>query len=241
MRSRARQLERDSDFVRRYLKLLENNVIGANGIGMRAKARDLNGQLDQAANQKIEEAWLEWGKTSNCTVNGQQSFLDVQRLVLRSCARDGAVIIRKVRNWDNKFRFALQVIEIDHLDHDFNTKIGDNLVRMGVERDKWERPVAYWLLNGHEGDEFGMDRPTKRERIPADEIILVTVTERPHQVIGVPWMAQACSIYQCSRDTWRRGYAARIAAAKMGFFEDRNGRGYQGEGEDVFGDTIRRL
>lgn len=241
LRSRARQLERDSDFVRRYLKLLENNVVGANGIGMQSKARDLNGVLDMVANRKIEQAWQDWGSLENCTVAGTQSFLDVQRLVLRSVARDGAVIIRKVRNWDNKFRFALQILEIDHLDHDYNTKTKEgNLVRMGVERDKWERPVAYWLLNGHEGDEFGMDRPTRRERIPADEILLVTMTERPHQVVGVPWMAS--SMFHLSMLS---GYmeaevtAARIAAAKMGFFtKTETGEGYQGEGEDVFGDTI---
>ena len=56
-------------------------------------------------------------------------------------------------------------------------------MRMGVELDRWERPVAYYILSGHEGDEFGLTRPTRRERIPADEMMLVTQTERPHQVL----------------------------------------------------------
>ena len=239
-RSRARQLERDNDYVRRWLKLLENNVLGADGITLQCKSRDFNGDLDTFANKKIEDAWRKWGKPESCTVAGTHSWLDTQRLVLRSVARDGAVLIRKVRNWQNPFRFAIQVLEIDHLDVDYNHKLQNgNLVRMGVERDKWERPVADYILNGHEGDEFGMDRPTKRERVPADLIMLVAMTERAHQVIGVPWMAS--SMLNLSM---LHGYmeaevtAARIAAAKMGFFiKAESGDGYQGE-EDALGNTI---
>ena len=240
LRARSRQLERDNDYVRRFLKLLENNVLGANGINLQCKARDFNGQLDQFANRKIEEAWKDWARPANCTVAGNQSWLDIQRLTLRSCARDGGVLIRKVRNWQNPYRFAIQVLEIDHLDADYNHKLQNgNVVRMGVERDKWERPVAYYILNGHEGDEFGMSRPTKRERIPADEIILVTQTERPHQVVGVPWLASSMM-----RLSMLHGYmeaevtAARISAAKMGFFtKSETGEGYQGE-EDAVGNLV---
>ena len=136
LRSRARQLERDNDYVRRWLKLLENNVLGSTGIGLQCKSRDFNGDLDTFANKKIEAAWRNWGKPENCTVAGTHSWMDAQRLILRSVARDGAVLIRKVRNWDNPFRFAIQVLEIDHLDADYNHKLpSGNTVRMGVERE----------------------------------------------------------------------------------------------------------
>jgi lambda family phage portal protein len=241
LRARSRQLERDNDYVRRFFGLLSNNVLGSSGIGFQAKSRDLNGALDAVANRKIEQAWAAWGTTENCTVAGTHSFLDVQRLVLRSVARDGAVIIRKVRNWDNPFHFAIQVLENDHLDSDYNNKLQNgNLVRMGVERDKWERPIAYWILNGHEGDEWGMDRPTKRERVPADQILLITQTERPHQVVGVPWLSSSMM-----RLSMLHGYmeaevtAARIGAAKMGFFtKAETGEGFQGEEEEATGHLI---
>ena len=241
LRARSRQLERDNDYVRRFFGLLSNNVLGANGIGFQAKSRDLNGNLDDVANRKIEQAWADWSRPENCTVAGTQSLLDVQRLTLRSVARDGAVLLRLVRNFDNPYRFAIQVLEIDHLDVDHNQKLQNgNLIRMGVERDKWERPQAYWILNGHEGDEFGMDRPTRRERIPADEIMLITQTERPHQVLGVPWLASSMM-----RLSMLHGYmeaevtAARIGAAKMGFFvKSETGEGYQGEEDEATGHTI---
>ena len=235
LRARARQLERDNDYVRRYLKALENNVLGAGGIKFQAKSKDPNGMFDTFANNKIEEAWREWGKAANCTTTGRQSFTGVQRLILRSVARDGSVMIRKVRGFDNPFRFSLQVLESDLLDIEYNhTLQNGNTVRMGIELNEWEQPVAYHLLNGHVGDEYGMSRPTKRERVQADEIIMPFITERPHQVIGVPWLVSA--MYRLNM---LAGYeeaevtAARVAACKMGFYvKQEASEGCQGEEED---------
>ena len=98
------------------------------------------------------------GKSAFCSVNQRQSWLDIQRVVLRSVARDGSVLIRKVRGFDNEFRFALQVLEADLLDIDYNAQLKNgNKVRMGIELDKWERPVAYHILNGHKGDDWGIN------------------------------------------------------------------------------------
>lgn len=240
LRARARQLERDNDYVRRYLKALENNVLGSAGIRLQAKSKDGNGTFDSLANNKIEDAWERWGKSQFCTVNQRQTWMDVQRVVLRSVARDGSVLIRKVRGFDNEFRFALQILESDLLDTDYNGKLqSGNVVRMGIELDAYERPVAYHILNGHEGDDFGITRPTKRERVPADEIIMPFFAERPHQVIGVPWLASA--MYRLNM---LAGYeeaevtAARVAACKMGFYiKSESGQGYQGE-QDASGDLL---
>lgn len=242
LRARSRQLERDSDFVRRYFALLLNNTLGSNGITFQAKARDLNGNPDQVANRKIEQAWKDWSRPENCTVAGTQSFLDVQRTVLRSVARDGACLIRFVRNWKNGYRFAIQVMEIDHLDVDFNDKNqqSGNVIRMGVERDKYERPVAYWLLNGHEGDDHGLNYPTKRERIPASECLLVQQTERPHQAVGVPWLCSSMLRLNMLNSYFEASLtAARVSACTMGFFtKTDSGESYQGEEDEATGHNI---
>lgn len=240
LRARARQLERDNDYVRRYLKALENNVLGSTGIKLQAKSKDLDGTFDTFANNRIERAWEQWSKSASCTVNQRQTWMDVQRVVLRSVARDGSVMIRKVRGFDNDFRFALQVLESDLLDTDYNHKLPNgNIVRMGIELDAFERPVAYYILNGHEGDDFGMKRPTRRDRVPADEIIMPYIAERPHQIIGVPWLSSA--MYRLNM---LAGYeeaevtAARVAACKMGFYvKSESGQGYQGE-QDANGDLL---
>tara|TARA_Y100000588_G_scaffold390704_1_gene496958 strand:- start:1037 stop:2101 length:1065 start_codon:yes stop_codon:yes gene_type:complete len=155
-------------------------------------------------------------------------------------ARDGCILIRKVRNYDNNHRFAVQLLEADLLDHERNGKLKNgNRVRMGVEIDKWEKPVAFYIKNGHEGDDYAQDRPSKIERVPADEIIHVYMTERAHQSQGVPWMTSAMT-----RLNMLDGYeeaeltAARVAACKMGFYvKNESGDGYQGE-TDAEGNLI---
>jgi len=239
LRARARDLERNNDYVRRFLASMENNVLGSAGVKLQAKATDLSGKFDNVANAKVEQAWRDWGKAANCTTTGQHSWLDVQKMVLRSVARDGAVLVRKVPNWDNPFRFAIQVVEIDHLDTEYNARLKNgNTVRMGVEIDKWERPVAYHLLTNHQGDDY-LGNPTQRERVPAKEILQPFIAERPHQVTGTPWMASAMyrlnmlSGYEEAEVT-----AARVAACKMGFYtKSESGEGYQGE-VDAAGNMI---
>jgi len=242
LRARARQLERDNDYIRRYFKVLENNVLGAGGIKLQAKAKDEDGSFDTAANAKVEAAWRNWGTMGNCTVTGSQSWQDAQRLILRSVARDGSCIIRKVTNYDNPHRFALQILEADLLNNDANVRLKNgNTIRMGIELNEWEKPVAYHLRDGHKGDEFGMNQPNKTNRIPADEIILAYLPERAHQNIGVPWIVSAMT-----RLNMLNGYeeaelvAARVASAKMGFYiKNEQGEGYQGE-QDETGNLINQ-
>jgi len=239
LRARARDLERNNDYVRRYLASLENNVLGSTGIKLQAKATDASGNFDSVANGMVERAWADWGKAANCTVTGRHTWLDVQRLALRSVARDGAVLIRKVRNWDNPFRFTLQVVEIDHLDVEYTAKLGTgNTVRMGVETDKWERPVAYHLLTNHTGDEY-LGKPTARERVPADEILQPFIAERPHQVTGVPWVASVMyRLNMLQKYEEAEITSARISSCKMGFYtKSEASEGYQGE-SDAAGNLV---
>ena len=73
---------------------------------------------------------------------------------------------------------AREVLEADLLDDQYNgyTESG-NTIRMGVERDRWQRPVAYWFYSNHPGDTGFIAGPTQRDtqrkRIAADEILHV--------------------------------------------------------------------
>jgi capsid protein len=91
-------LERDNDYARRFFKLLENNVLGATGVGLQMKCEDSlsNGDSkpDARANKLIERAWVEWGKRKNCTRDKRSGWITFQRSVLRATARDGTAIVR---------------------------------------------------------------------------------------------------------------------------------------------------
>ena len=168
LRARARELSRNNPVAKSYLKLLVANVLGEKGIGYQAQVRNNDKTLNSAFNDKIETAWREWGKKGNCTVDGKLSFRAVENLVLRNMAVDGEVFVRKVKGFaGNKFRFAVQLIDADQLDHLFSRAASksENEIRMGIEVDEWSRPVAYHINGKHPSDLGGS---LLRTRIPAE-------------------------------------------------------------------------
>jgi lambda family phage portal protein len=228
MRDRSRDLERNNEWVRGYLRTLENNVVGEGGITLQMRVREQSGRFDELANDLIEERFYQWGRKGNCTVCGRYSWRDLQRIVVRSMARDGEVLLRKVRTADG---LKLQVIEADLLDEYANFITSDgNQVRMGVEVDENRMPVGYWLLGHHPGDMEFQRRNVPRFRVPASEIFHLYLPDRADQTRGIPWL-----VASMRRLKMLDGYAeaelvaARTGAAKMGFFQKKTPDGWTGE------------
>jgi lambda family phage portal protein len=63
-------------------------------------------------------------------------------------------------------------------------------VRMGVEVDRFGRPLAYWVKTRHPGDlsRHVGSGPDKWERVPADQMIHMYRIDRWPQSRGEPWM-----------------------------------------------------
>ncbi len=240
MRARARNLVINNDYARKFKKMVGINVVGPKGIQLQSKVKDTNGQLDKDANDKIEAAWNEWNKKGNYDVTGTLSGLDGQRLFIETVAVDGEVIIRKVRGFDNPFGFALQFIEADHLDIDLNKELSNgNTIRMGIEFNKWNRPVAYHILTKHPGSS---SIGGKHERIPAEDIIHAYIKERITQSRGVPWLHSAMTRLQhIGAYEEAEVVASRAAAAKMGIIKTPTGTEYTGDAEDEKGNIITEL
>jgi lambda family phage portal protein len=232
LRNRCRELARNDEYVRRYLQLLKTNVVGPHGVSVQAKARNTDETLDAPGNKLVEKAWSDWSRAGVCTVDGRLSFVDAQRLVIETLARDGEVLVRLIRGAPNNDRFAIQFLEADLLDEELNIKLDNgNAVRMGVEVDEFGRSVAYHLLREHPGDhEFSNGYSRKHTRVPAAELLHIFQAERPHQTRGAPPMAVAIDALKMLH-----GYreaelvAARVAASKMGFITTPDGDGYIGD------------
>jgi capsid protein len=118
LRGRCRDLERNNDYVRRFLSGLESNVLGHAGVGLQMKVTENGGRPDVLANDLIEQAWRDWGRRESCTVTGRMTWFDVQRLALRSTARDGDCVLRMIRDAQG---FRMQLLEGDRLDINFNS------------------------------------------------------------------------------------------------------------------------
>lgn len=234
---RSRDLERNNDYQRGFLFACERNTLGAVRLDLRmdageyvfAKGKPPRWEKDRVANSAIETAWAEWGRKGTCTVCGRYSWRDVKRLAVRGVPRDGNFIVRKIRDPNvNKFGFALQLWEIDHLDIDkFETLKDGRQVRFGIEMDRYGKPQAYWLKGQHPGDLF--NGSFSRDglisiRVPADELYHLYLSERAEQSIGVPWVVSAITrLRQLGAFEEAATIAARLGASKAGFFKQTPG------------------
>lgn len=230
VRERARDLERNEPYVEKFLFELENNVIGDKGICFRSEPKNpVDGQLDRIAKEAIEWAWYYQNHPENYTVTKDLSGVDTDRLILRSIARDGELIIRIVKGYENNFAFSIQLLEPDQLDHHYHGEWNGNEIRMGIELNKWKVPVAYWIDTEHPGDYYQTFRSQgkTRIRVPANEILFPFRKNRAGQTRGISWIVTAMTHLKMLG-----GYeeaelvAARVSAAKMGFFETENGADY---------------
>lgn len=230
IRARSRDLARNNAYMRRYLQLLQSNVVGKKGVSYQSKALAAGGTLDMLGNQAVENAFNAWGRKGNCTVDGSLSFVDAQKLVMEGLARDGEVFVIKHRSGSFQDSFALEFIEPDQVDEKLNQKSANgNDIRMGIEIDNFRRPVAYHLLTYHPGDfeHTSISKSKKHIRITADKVIHIYMRRRAGQTRGEPWAASAItSIKQL--DGWREAsiVAARVGASKMGFFTSPAGDGF---------------
>lgn len=217
----SRQQAENNDYMKSWLDAVVRNVIGHQGVRLQNEARDTNGSLDKVANGIIEEGWSRWGRLGTPTVDGGLSWIDMQSLVVRTVARDGAILVRRYRGRAfGPFAYQQQLLEIDYLDTDLNIELPNGtVVRMGVEFDSFNRPQAYHIFARHPS-ETGGRRSTARTRVPADQIFLLMRPERAGQIVGVPGSYTALR-----RLNMTHGYeeaaitAARVGAAKMGFLE----------------------
>lgn len=228
LRNRCRDLARNNEYAKRYIQLAKANVVGERGVSIQVKARNDNGTMDVFGNDVIERAWKQWGRKGTCTVDGRLSWVDAQRLFIENLVRDGEVLVRLV-NYPNRFGFALEFIEPDLLDEQYNHDLPNgNKIRMGVELDKFNRPVAYHLLAKHPGDySGGLIGKAKWTRISSSNLLHLYLPERAQQTRGVPMMAVAISSLKMLH-----GYreaelvAARVGASKMGVITSPNGDGF---------------
>lgn len=226
MRNRSRELGRDDVYVRRFFNLLKTNVVGDKGVTLQVKARNNDGSLDVIGNTIIETEFSKFGLKGNCTPDGRMSWVDLQKYVIQTVARDGEAFVQVVRNRSFLHGMAFHPLEADLIDEQKNERLANgNEIRMGVELDSFQRPVAYWVKQKHPGDyDFATISVNQNKRIPAENIIHVFDPQRAGQTRGEPWLAPAMSqIKMLNAHREAELVATRMAASKMGFFTSDNG------------------
>lgn len=231
LRSRSRHLAQNNPYGAKFLNMVAANVVGHAGFTLQARSADtkfnakdgtVTSQPDGMANRAIERAFAKWARKGTADVSGLMSFNDLCKLAMKAVARDGEVLIRRIRNAKiNDFGYALQILDIDRLETSYNGKLDNgNIVRMGVEIDSYGRPVNYWLRTRHPGEAIpGGSAPVQREAVPADQVFHLYILARPEQRRGIPWMHAAIeSLYHLGELNQSALVAARKGADTLGFF-----------------------
>ena len=195
LRDRSRDLCRNNDYARGAIIKLVDNVIFT-GIGFQAQVKQLKDKTksDERLNNQIESVWKDWANNPEfCDTCGQLNFAEIQQLAFRSWLEVGEVFIRKVPNYfsNSPIPFSLEIIEADQCADTHNCTYNGNQIIMGVEINKWRRPVAYWFTSDHPGDNWMSASTASRQlkRIPANQIIHLYFRERPGQLRGIPLLA----------------------------------------------------
>lgn len=216
LRSRSRALCRDNVYAKRAKQILVDNVIGK-GMGMQAQVTNRRGRLLKGVNDPIEEAWCEWGHPDTCHTGGVLHFSDIERAAMGEVFEAGEVIIRIHRQPFGKgtIPLALELVEAERLASDYEIKVAPGTrVTMGIEHDRFHRPVAYYIhtVHPHEMQAYTGQLADEIERVPAADIIHIKITERWPQVRGVPWMHAAINYLNQLGEF----YESAVIAARMG-------------------------
>lgn len=219
LRARARELSRNHSHFKKFLTMVRSNVIGPKGLQLQVRAKSPSGKdLDEKLNQKVEDAFADWSNKENCSASGKLSFLGAQNLFVTQLARDGEVLVQKVRQ--GAYGFQLKFIDVSYLDETFNQELPNGArVIMSVEVDRDDKPVGYYLTTP--SSEYGLPGTRKqRVRVPADEIIHAFLSyDDETQARGVTWF-HAAMLDAKNLQGYNDGVitSARIAAAVSGMF-----------------------
>lgn len=222
LRTRSRDLAKNNDYARKFLRMVARNVVGPAGFTLQARAQDAPDKPDTMANSAIELAWWRWAKRGSAEITGRMSFADACRATITAVARDGEALVRIVRGPDarNPEQVALQLIDVARLDTARNqtSAPGRNAIIMGVEVDAYTRPVAYWLKERPDAS------TSSATRWPAQDLLHIYLPEQAEQARGLPWMhAAMLAMHDLGEFNRSALLAARKGADTVGFIVSPDG------------------
>lgn len=244
LKARSRERMRNDDYANGYKRMFVANVIGPFGMKLQALIKNFDGERDTFANEAIEQAWNSWAKyKENVDVTGRENWKDVLVQLSKTFVTDGEVFLRHIIGQEGgEYGYRVQVIDPILCDHTLNTTLGNgNQIVLGVELNKWNKPVAYYFTSNDESSSILGANGNMHIKVPAKEIIHFYTIEFPGQVRGIPPLS--CGINRLKMLAGFEEAAlvnARASAARMGFYV-RNGDDTTPGIEDSGGELIDEI
>jgi lambda family phage portal protein len=241
IRARGRHIRKNNDLGKKFSKMVDINVVGPNGFKLYARSESSPNVQDKADNDAIEKAFSQWCRAGVCEITGRMSLTDVIRTTAIGMTSDGEFLVRMIRGRAarNAFNFAIQVIDVDRIDTNYNlaASSSQNAVRMGVEIDSVGRPVALHIFTAHPND--GANSSRMRERVPMEDLLHKYVVEDAEQYRGTPWLAPVVlTMHHLGEFEQSAMLAARKGADTLGFFVSPEGTAPTMDGKTADNEAI---
>lgn len=232
LRARSRDQYYNNDYAKRFVSMVKVNVVGENGVSIQSKAVDAAQKPDKPAQKAIEAAFKSWSTTpKHCDIKGRLNLKEIEDLIMASVAIDGEAFVQVITGGEHGLK--LKIIDAEKVDITYFEKAANgNFIKFGIEYDMSGKAVAYHInQEDNNVSPLGADyRTINRTRVDAEEIIHIFVSELPDQRRGIPWMSTALTHLKMLAGYEEAALvAARIGAAKMGFFTSGTGDEYTGE------------
>ena len=248
LRARARERAINSPLASKFLQMLRTNLIGSHGIRinfMVEKQRKRGDEIqDEDTNDELRRAWKKWCRKEYCTVHGRYTWTDVLNLAADAAGRDGDFLVRKVYvpKSQNPFGFSLQLVDADQLKESLNriADVNQNQIRMGVEVDQYQKPIAYHCYKGNPSEAGNSSEVT---RVPANQMYHWFIPRRIGQTRGYPLLAPVLwDMNMLDKYFDAELTAARAGAQMFGTIEQKeDDEGYEGDGQNEDGTTQLEL
>lgn len=226
LRARSRALVRDAGYASSAQRAIINNVIGT-GIKLQPAVKTVRGGFNESVNDAIGEAWTDWMHATSCHTGGSLHFHDLERLCMGQVFEAGEIFLRihRQRFGQSQVPLALEIVEPERIVDGYaypgavSPKSGG--VRLGIESDRFKKPIAYWIRDLHPGDiRLNLEQTDAVTRVDAADVIHLYVIDRWPQTRGVPWLhAAAEKLQDMNGYSEAEIIAARGAASYLGTIE----------------------
>lgn len=209
LRDRCRWESRNNPLIEGIIASHVADVVGVHGPSLQVQS---DGD-DNAYGDALERIWRE--KTNDprqWDIAEQHTLAEMLQLWVRAWWIDGSWLAQKVRT---RAGFRVNNIAPRRLINPTD-KYRANVV-MGVERNDYGKPIAYYIEKGDAGLGGAM-MSGQTQRIPADQIIHGFIALEAGQAVGVPALAPALQIIADLRDYDEQVLDAARAAADYAVF-----------------------
>lgn len=175
VRDRCRDLVANNPHAAQIIRSFVSNMVGT---GIRPRSNTGDAELDNAVD-------LLWAKSLG------RSFYADQRRMVHAWLTDGEVLAKRNRLSPEEAPAGVVPLYVQILESEFlDASHSNGSTIEGVEHDRLDRPIAYWLFDRHPNDAVGLrGGMAKSNRVAADSVIFLRNTTRIGQVRGISWLA----------------------------------------------------